>query len=134
MIHLHDVISIAAQAHWGQTRRDGVTPYINHPKAVAERVRGDIDAEMVAWLHDVLEDTDLTANDLLDKGVPFNVIEAVIWLTKTKGVSYETYLALIKKNPLARKVKIADMLANLSDAPSEKQIVKYAKGLLYLYE
>ena len=48
---------IATKAHEGQYRRDGVTPYIEHPKAVAARVRGDEKAEMVAWLHDVIEDT-----------------------------------------------------------------------------
>jgi (p)ppGpp synthase/HD superfamily hydrolase len=48
---------IATKAHEGQYRRDGVTPYIEHPKAVAARVKGDEKAEMVAWLHDVIEDT-----------------------------------------------------------------------------
>ena len=51
---------------------------------------------------------------------------------RTGGPDYEDYLGGIKGNPIAKKVKIADMLSNLSDHPSDRQIVKYAKGLLLL--
>ena len=53
-------------------------------------------------------------------------------LTKNDGLEYEQYLRRIKSDPVAKRVKIADMLANLGDRPSERQIVKYAKGLLIL--
>jgi len=53
-------------------------------------------------------------------------------MRKTK--SYEDYLEDVKKNPLARTVKIADMLSNLADNPTKNQIIKYSKGLLYLHE
>lgn len=123
---------IATEAHRGQFRRDGVTPYIGHPAAVAARVSGDPVAESVAWLHDVLEDTATTPGDLLAAGVPAEVIQSVVALTKHGDLDYEEYLGVIKANPVAKRVKIADMLANLSDTPSERQIVKYAKGLLVL--
>ncbi|MFO1446665.1 MAG: hypothetical protein U1F61_00700 [Opitutaceae bacterium] len=122
----------AAEAHAGQFRRDGVTPYLKHPEAVVARVRGDASAEAVAWLHDVLEDTPLTVEDLRRRGIPDEVVGAVSLLTKGEGCDYGAYLARVRDHPLARKVKIADMLANLSDHPTERQIVKYAQGLLVL--
>ena len=124
--------AIAREAHAGQFRRDGVTPYILHPQAVAARVAGDPLAEALAWLHDTLEDTSATPELLREQGIPEEVIIGVSMLTKAEGADYEEYLRAIKANPLAKKVKIADMLSNLSDQPSEKQILKYAKGLVIL--
>jgi len=124
--------AIAKEAHSGQFRRDGTTPYILHPQAVVSRVAGDLFAEAVAWLHDVLEDTPVTVEMLRSQQIPEEVIEAVSMLTKPDGVDYEQYLQAIKSNPLAKKVKIADMLSNLSDQPSEKQMLKYARGLTIL--
>jgi (p)ppGpp synthase/HD superfamily hydrolase len=125
--------SIAQRAHAGQYRRDGVTPYINHPEAVAERLKDDPpEVVSTAWLHDVIEDTEETWKTLTDAGMPPEVVAAVETLTKTRGVPYREYLSSVKQNPIARKVKVADMLANLSDSPTERQIVKYVKGLLFL--
>lgn len=126
--------AIAHRAHVGQFRRDGVTPYIVHPEAVAQRLTGDPTAQAAAWLHDVLEDTTVTDADLLAAGVPGEVVDAVRLLTKREGADYEAYLAAIRVHPLARKVKVADMLANLGDTPSERQILKYARGLIVLLE
>ena len=128
----HVAQEIAQRAHNGQFRRDGVTPYAVHPERVAKRLSGDEEAEAVAWLHDVLEDTDETAETLALAGVPASVIAAVQILTKTPGVAYTDYLCAVRANPLARKVKIQDMLDNLSDSPSEKQIIKYSRGFLAL--
>ena len=129
---VHRAAQIASDAHQGQFRRDGVTPYISHPKAVAKQVEGDDLAETIAWLHDVLEDTSITAQDLAAFGMPAEVVARVQLLTKSDAVEYEQYLKRIKSDPVAKRVKIADMLANLGDKPSERQIVKYAKGLLVL--
>ena len=109
-----------------------MTPYISHPEAVAKLVQGDDLAEAIAWLHDVLEDTAIKAQDLASLGLPREVIARVELLTKSDGLEYEQYLGRIKRDPVAKRVKIADMLANLGDRPSERQIVKYAKGLLIL--
>ncbi|TWT30158.1 GTP pyrophosphokinase [Posidoniimonas corsicana] len=123
---------IATDAHAGQFRRDGVTPYIEHPRAVASRVGDDPRLVAAAWLHDVLEDTDQTAESLLAQGVPAEVVDAVELLTKSPAVAYGDYLARVADSPIARQVKIADMLSNLSDGPTPKQIRKYAEGLLRL--
>jgi (p)ppGpp synthase/HD superfamily hydrolase len=123
---------IAKAAHTGQFRNDGVTPYIRHPEAVAGRLRGEPYAEAAGWLHDVLEDTRETAASLRAKGVPEDVVACIIKLTKQADASYEDYLEQIRSDPLALKVKIADMLSNLGDNPTRKQIIKYAKGLLIL--
>jgi hypothetical protein len=132
----HDIAkkaeAIAMRAHEGQERLGGA-PYITHPERVAKRVAGDQEAVAVAWLHDVLEDTDETESSLLDAGISKEVVDAVKTLTKSKGTDYLEYLERVRANPLARKVKIADMQDNLSDDPTEKQIIKYAKGLLVLH-
>ena len=123
--------ALARKAHDGQFRRDGKTPYIEHPKAVAETVSDDI-TKSIAWLHDVLEDTKLTMFDLGLQGIPPEVAIPVEVLTKKEGVSYRNYLANVKQNYRARQVKIADMLCNLTDSPTEKQVKKYKEGILFL--
>lgn len=123
---------LAWHAHRYQKRRNG-SPYIHHPERVASRMTTD-DEKAVAWLHDVLEDTMTTAVDLMNAKLSTSVINAVIALTKVHGESYMAYLSEVKANPLARRVKIADILDNLSDDPTPRQIRKYAKALLYLTE
>lgn len=134
----HDLVArcrdLATRAHEKQFRRDGTTPYIRHPEAVALRVAGDPRAEAAAWLHDVLEDTAVTREDMQSEGIPEEVIACVVLLTNKGDIGYERYLAGIKANPTAKKVKVADMLSNLADHPSERQIIKYAKGLLVLLQ
>jgi (p)ppGpp synthase/HD superfamily hydrolase len=131
-------MQIAIKAHFGQYRRDGVTPYIKHPIAVADRVSHlGYEYACVAYLHDVIEDTKVTDSDLKDEGIPENILKAVAILSKNlynENVSYDQYLSCVKKNELARKVKIADMISNLADNPTDKQIKKYAKGLLFLVD
>jgi (p)ppGpp synthase/HD superfamily hydrolase len=119
--------AIAIKAHVGQFRRDGVTPYITHPEAVAAAVSDEFKA--VAWLHDVLEDTDFTAADLAALGVPSDVIDAVVVLTKPKGDLYADYVDRVAQNELAKTVKLADNKHNMGDDPSPKQAAKYAYAL-----
>ena len=123
---------IATKAHEGQFRRGGIVPYIEHPKAVVSRVGSDPDAVIVAWLHDVIEDTHHTAQSLIEAGIPSNLVSAVTILTKTGEATYDDYLEQVASSPVATKVKVADMLSNLSDNPTQKQMRKYAKGLLRL--
>jgi len=127
---------IAISAHLGQFRNDGTTPYIAHCAAVAARLReegNDEETLTVAWLHDVLEDCpDWTEERLLGEGIPSRLIAAVKAITKTEGEEFEAYIGRVKANPLASKVKVADMLCNLSDTPSQKQTLKYTRGLLEL--
>lgn len=130
--------TIAADAHRGQKRKGTGEDYIEHPRRVVKRlIDNGIDNKLfhaVALLHDVLEDTKVTVMDLKRKGISKEVIEAVELLTKKKGQSYKDYLKELKKNEMARAVKIEDMLDNLSDRPSKKQILKYCDGLKYLLE
>jgi (p)ppGpp synthase/HD superfamily hydrolase len=130
VVHLAE--KIAREAHQGQYRRGGVVSYIEHPKAVVDRVGADPEARVVAWLHDVLEDTEVTAAELSERGIPSTCIDAIVLMTKTKEVSYEEYLENVASSPLATHVKIADMISNLSDAPSTGQLKKYSKGLMRL--
>ena len=125
---------IATEAHAGQFRRDGVTPYIEHPAAVASRAPQTPESLAVAWLHDVLEDTDVSRDDLRRRGIPEPVVAAVEALTKQRDLSYAENLDRVAANDLARGVKIADMLSNLADTPTVRQIEKYARGLLRLLE
>ena len=123
---------IATAAHEGQYRRDGTTPYIEHPRKVASLVGDDIDAQAAAWLHDVVEDSIIELNQLYAQKIPTKVIDAVFRLTKVASESYEAYLEGVTTSPLAIKVKVADMVANLTDSPTEKQITKYAAALQYI--
>ena len=118
---------IAFKAHDGQKRRDG-SPYINHPKAVAAMLTG-VDEITTAWLHDVIEDSDLTEANLREQGIATEVVAAVHLLTRTQDVDYSDYISNIAKNPLARKVKIHDILHNLSDSPMPDKLKIYTESL-----
>lgn len=122
---------LAIKAHAGQFRRDGKTPYINHVGDVASRVSGTYRVA-VAWLHDVFEDTKLTEADLREIGFPEPIVTAVSVLTKHPGEDYDRYIYNVKADVLARTVKIADILSNLSDTPTAKQVKKYARALTIL--
>ena len=122
---------ISIITHRGIFRRDGVTPYIEHPKAIVQKLTDTLEKQ-VAWLHDVLEDTWVTVEILRELGVSEIVIEAVVAMSHQKGESYKSYLVRLSQNELAKRVKVKDILHNLSDEPTKKQIVKYAHALLFL--
>ncbi|MBR2778975.1 MAG: HD domain-containing protein [Firmicutes bacterium] len=103
-------LEIAWKAHEGQKDKGG-HPYIRHPLSVA----GQLDTEeeiMTALLHDVVEDTDYTLNDLKREGFPPAVIEALQLLTHDPEVEYMDYVRRIRPNALARRVKLADLWHN----------------------
>lgn len=131
-IQLQRCKEVATKAHGGQYRRDGITPYITHPEKVVELVGDDVDMQCAAWLHDVLEDTDWTVDDLREAGINNRTIHAVELLTKNRGVPYKHYLEGLSCTYVALSVKVADMVANLTDSPSEHQIIKYTRGLQQL--
>jgi (p)ppGpp synthase/HD superfamily hydrolase len=102
---------IATKAHHGQLDKAD-QPYITHPEFVASQVTGD-EAKAVAWLHDVVEDTTVTFDDLRATGLNGVVVEAVDAITKRDGEDYESYLERIATNPLAKAVKLADLKHNM---------------------
>ena len=124
---------IAYDAHKGQTRWGG-EPYITHPIAVANKVVGKND-KVAALLHDVIEDTEVTAEQLLEKGVSKRVVEAVEVLTHREGEPYWAYIKRAAHDYIARRVKIADLEHNLSDLNKYKdkdRIDRYNLAMMYL--
>ena len=120
--------AIAIQAHEGQKRTDG-SSYINHPKRVADAVEARL--KPIAWLHDVVEDTRVTLEDLKKVGFPLYIIEAVDLLTHRKGEPNLSYWGKIKTNPDALAVKLADINDNVNDTPSEYAKQKYGRALSF---
>jgi GTP diphosphokinase / guanosine-3',5'-bis(diphosphate) 3'-diphosphatase len=106
MSTLEKAIAIAAQAHAGQTDKGGA-PYILHCLRVMMSV-DSLDEKIVAVLHDVLEDTDVTASELSSQGFPDLHLEALDSLTKKEGESRIEAAHRAAKNKIARKVKLAD--------------------------
>jgi (p)ppGpp synthase/HD superfamily hydrolase len=110
MTLLEKAIEIALRAHAGQKQKDG-SPYILHPLRVMGRVWRD-EERMAAVLHDVIEDSAVTLEDLRKEGFPEEVVEAVRLLTHEEGVSYEDYVTRLKGNGMARRIKVADLEDN----------------------
>ncbi len=100
---------LAYDAHRGQVDKGGV-PYIFHPIHLAEQMEEEVSAT-VALLHDVAEDTDWTL-EALARHFPPEVMEPLGLLTHEEGVPYEAYVRAIRQNPIAVKVKLADLRHN----------------------
>lgn len=124
---------LSMKAHSGQFRFDGQTPYFSHILDTVNNLdTEDEDIVIAAYLHDILEDTPTTIDDLRAEGFSEASIQAVLTLTKLEGQDYQSYLDNVKSNPIARAVKIADMTANLNDTPTKNQVKKYTNGLKFL--
>lgn len=108
---LEKAIAIAVRAHRGQTDKVG-KPYILHPLRVMLRCDTEIE-QIVAVLHDVLEDTSVTMDDLRAEGFEDGVLVPLDAVTMRKGESYESFIARAGSHPAARKVKIADIEDNM---------------------
>ncbi len=137
MSHLEKAITIAVTAHRGQRDKAG-QPYILHPLRLMQKC--STEAEMiVAVLHDVIEDTDVTTDHLEREGFDTEVIQALRCLTKTKGEHYPDFIERVSKNQLARRVKILDLTDNMdasrltsfTDADGTR-LKRYIDALTYL--
>ena len=131
-------MKIAFDAHMGQFDKSGV-PYILHPIHLAEQMETEEEC-IVALLHDTVEDTDVTF-ELLEKEFSKTVIDALRLLTHEKHVEYMEYVKKIKENPIAKKVKLADLRHNsdvtrLVEVKSKdiNRIEKYKKAINFLSE
>ena len=105
-------LRIALDAYRGQKDKAG-NQYILHPLRIMEKMSTDIE-KSAAILHDVIEDSDLTADDLINAGIPAAGVEAVTALTKEDGEDYDDFIQRVKLNDLARKIKIADIEDNIN--------------------
>lgn len=113
MIYTHLVnraIDLAYEYHHGQKDKAG-RPYFVHVMHVAEQMDDEY-STCAALLHDTLEDTDIDS-EILERDFPREVVEAVRLLTHKKDTDYFDYVREVKKNPIARKVKLADLAHNL---------------------
>jgi (p)ppGpp synthase/HD superfamily hydrolase len=122
-------LAIALRAHTGVLDKAGHA-YILHPLRIMAKMT--IDHEMsAALLHDVLEDSDITASELLAEGIPSIVVEAVLCLTKKADENYQDFVLRAKHNAIARKVKIADIEDNINvlrlPSLTEKDLARIAK-------
>jgi (p)ppGpp synthase/HD superfamily hydrolase len=152
-------LNIASVAHFNQVDK-AKEPYLLHPlwvsavlsevpyRTILKRTMISLSedekeyAQCVALLHDVIEDSPITYEDLLIKHqLPLEIVDAVKILTKTKGEDYSLYLTRVKKNKLARVVKLADLLHNsdLTRLPrvkdeDQKRRLKYLKSMLFLWD
>ena len=128
---------LAYNAHHGQFDKGGV-PYIFHPIHLAEQMDDEI-STCVALLHDTVEDTDVTLENLA-KDFPAEVVNAVRLLTHDDEVEYFDYVRAIKQDPIAVKVKLADLAHNgdptriSNQGNAEKRRQKYAAARKILLE
>lgn len=126
-------LKLATEAHKGQKRKDG-KDYIIHPLVVASKFN-DETHKIVAVLHDVVEDTDITLEDLYDKHhISYEIWVAILHITKRKNQSYIDFISQVKKNPIATAVKIEDLKHNLSDLGKGNLREKYLMALWVLGE
>ena len=127
-------IAIAHKAHAGQLDKAG-KPYILHPLTVMAQM-DTTESKIVAMLHDAIEDSDLTIEELVQEGFPELITNAIAAITKRDGEMYADYLLRVMANAIARKVKIADVTHNMDISrianPTEKdfqRLEKYKKVL-----
>lgn len=127
---LEKAIEFMKQKHSGQKRKHG-TPYYTHPLAVAKILESKgfpIEYQIAGLFHDLIEDTDASYEEIVALSNE-DVIEAVRLVSKTDGYVMQEYIGNIRKNEMARMIKIADRIHNLSEAPnaSRKFQDKYIK-------
>ena len=134
---LEIAIDLSQYAHEGQVDKAG-QPYFLHVQAVADGVDTE-ELKVIAYLHDICEDTPFGIDDLTELGFPDKIVQSVRVLTRAKGTPYSEYIAAVKRDDNARKVKISDLRHNMDISripePTEadyRRLEKYKKALDYL--
>jgi (p)ppGpp synthase/HD superfamily hydrolase len=128
---LEKSIIIATTAHSGQFDKGG-NPYILHPLRVMLTLDNDED-RIVGILHDVLEDTSITLRHLEDNGFlgEIEILDALISITRKSNESYKDFILRVKLNPIALRVKLADLKDNMNisriNTPTEKDFLRIEK-------
>ena len=130
-------MKLCFQAHKDQVDKSGL-PYVFHPFHLAEQMPDEV-TTAVALLHDVVEDTDYTIEDLVREGFPPEVTDAVKMMTHDDAVPYLDYVRGMKENPVTRTVKLADLKHNSDitrldtvDEKAIKRVEKYKKAIAIL--
>ena len=122
-------LEIALKAYSGQKDKAGKT-YILHPLRIMFKMESEYEMS-VALLHDVIEDSVYSAEDLLAEGIPHEVVEAVNLLSKIDGETYDQFIARVIGNALASKIKLADIEDNINilrlESVGEKDLERVAK-------
>lgn len=131
---------LAKEYHKGQVDKAGVDYFSGHITSVVNGVN-TLEEKIVAYLHDTLEDTNLSYLDLMVLGFSDKVINGVLFITKDKKENYEDYLEHVKSNELSRAVKLADLTNNMDlsrlkeiTEVDKKRLEKYKKAYKYLKE
>ena len=130
-------LKLCFEAHKEQTDKSGM-PYVFHPFHLAEQMT-DEKTTVAALLHDVVEDTEYTFDDLIEMGFGEEVVDALRLLTHGDGVEYMDYVAALRHNPIAKAVKLADLRHNSDitrldspDAHALRRQEKYLKAIEFL--
>lgn len=131
---------LAKEYHKGQVDKAGVDYFSGHITSVVNGVN-TVEEKIVAYLHDILEDTELSYLDLMVLGFSDKIINGVLFLTKDKKEKYEDYLVKVKSNELSRAVKLSDLTNNMDlsrlkeiTEVDKKRLEKYKKAYKYLKE
>ena len=132
-------LKLCFEAHKEQVDKSGM-PYVFHPFHLAEQMNTE-ETTIVALLHDLVEDTDYTIEDLVDMGFDKSITDAIALMTHDDNVEYMDYVRMIKENPIAKAVKLADLKHNSDltrlDTIDEKALIrreKYLKAIAILQE
>ena len=132
-------LKLCFEAHKEQVDKSGM-PYVFHPFHLAEQMNTE-ETTIVALLHDLVEDTDYTIEDLVDMGFDKSITDAIALMTHADNVAYMDYVRAIKDNPIAKTVKLADLKHNsdltrleIVDEKALSRREKYLKAIAILEE
>ena len=132
-------LKLCFKAHKEQVDKSGM-PYVFHPFHLAEQMNTE-ETTIVALLHDLVEDTDYTIEDLVDMGFDKSITDAIALMTHADNVAYMDYVRAIRDNPIAKTVKLADLKHNSDltrlETVDEKALSrreKYLKAIAILQE
>ena len=132
-------LKLCFEAHKEQVDKSGL-PYVFHPFHLAEQMESE-ETTVVALLHDVVEDTNYTIEDLTAMGFDKAVTDAIALMTHADGVDYMDYVRAIKENPIAKAVKLADLTHNselsrldIIDEKALQRVKKYKEAIKILSE
>lgn len=139
MTNLEKAIVIATNAHMGQLDKGGA-PYILHPLRVMMRME-TIAGKIIALFHDVVEDTHITIEDLMNEGFSGTVLDAIDCVTKRGGETYNEYINRVISNSLSAECKLEDMRDNSNiyrilkvRKEHMRMIAKYHKAAMTILE